>query len=512
MAGEIDLQIQLTADQHSPALYAQRLRQLASFELAPDAIAEQFIPFTGVRSDPERNLRMMVIGLIPPSAEITGRDIDRSASVAALAEGYGSPLELPAEALAASPGQNMGPPVIYNYSVNQKAALFNEVLVKQGETPSARMLALLVAQSTLENNKGWPNNNPAYYGNTPVKNAANSKRPLFYNAGTNTFFWSFDTPQQGATAYISGLNSQTRAAARSGDATQFATALQKQKYYETTAGHTDEQQRDLYAAGMARNVDAFEQQIGDPSKLKAVVTPSATSLAPTSSTTFQEKGSGAANAANEELSRKSTSGLNADTGLGRQFIQAQAQMRAELQSAIVDMANTPPLRFLVNPSSLSINNEKVISDGNRSRIGPIVEQWGDGQDTLEVSGKVAAFYALDAAAVAFADGGPGITRNARIVSMAYQNFLSLYQIYRNNAGIYVSGNDVDIIRGRHTNIALLGSIYIYYDYTMYIGSFDSFTITEADSTPYSLEYSFQFTCRATFSIDPPATPVILRSP
>ena len=124
----------------------------------------------------------------------------------------------------------------------------------------------------------------------------------------------------------------------------------------------------------------------------------------------------------------------------------------------------------------------------------MVEHWGENQDKLEASGKIAAFQAIDTTTDAT---GPGLTRTARQYSLSYQNFLSLYQIYRNNAGIYIP-DPVDLTK---TNLSVLGSVYIYFDYTMYVGSFDNFTISENDQEPYTLEYSFTFSVRATFIFD-----------
>ena len=520
-------QLSQSADYYPPSLYMSALRQHASMEFAQDPIAEDFVPLTSVRLPSEAVMRLMVVGVIPPVATVSGRMLDRSRSVASLTSGFegpaldlhsgdgattssggistaGGPINV--AVVAGEIGENGGPPIITTYSPRQVAAIYNEAWYKiNGSYPSKETLALMVGQSFMEtnNSKGgfdWPNNNPAFYGN-------NYPHPkTFYWAGTKTTFWSFDTPQQGAAAVINNQRPATRAAYATGDPDAVALALQNQGYYTLTSTNgvknTPEQQRALYAAGIRAGYNQAIKLIGDPSTLgKVQVAAAPTPLANPNKpvTNFQQVGSGAANDAAKEAEHRSASGLNADTGLGLQFTQAQQQMQAQIQAGIQDMANTPPLRFLVNPSSLSINHEKVISDGDRSRRGPIVEQWGDGQDTLEVSGKVGAFYALDVGRSAFADGGPGITRNARTVSAAYQNFMSLYQIYRNNAGIFLS-DSADITSPR-MNLALMGSIYIYYDYTLYIGSFDTFSVTEADSSPYTIEYSFQFTVRATFALD-----------
>jgi hypothetical protein len=88
---------------------------------------------------------------------------------------------------------------------------------------------------------------------------------------------------------------------------------------------------------------------------------------------------------------------------------------------------------------------------------------------------------------------------ARNFSKGYQNFLSLYLLYRNNAGLYLADFGVE----KRLNLSVVGTVYIYYDNILYLGSFDSFNVTEDDTKPFTLEYSFDFTVRATFLLDNP---------
>jgi len=187
----------------------------------------------------------------------------------------------------------------------------------------------------------------------------------------------------------------------------------------------------------------------------------------------------------------------------------QNAQRAEIANtvkALNALRDAPPLRLLVNPSSFKISSEKIVSDGNWTRNGPIVEHWGENQDKIEASGKVAAFFAIDAASPnPNAEGqSPGLTRGARQYSASYQNFLSLYLLYRNNANLYTTGQDNSDSKTNFLNrLSLVGSMYVYYDNTLYVGSFDNFNITESETSPYTLEYNFQFTVRATFLLDGP---------
>jgi hypothetical protein len=145
----------------------------------------------------------------------------------------------------------------------------------------------------------------------------------------------------------------------------------------------------------------------------------------------------------------------------------------------------------------SVSCEKIVSDGNRSREGYIIEHWGDGQDTIEGSGKVSGFYSVDVND----SRGPGLARVTRNWSASYQNFLSLWLLYRNNGGLWLPEGFASDKQRASNYLAAMGSIYIYYDGVLYIGSFDSFDLTEADDNPHSLEYSFSFTVRAWFLLD-----------
>ncbi len=172
-----------------------------------------------------------------------------------------------------------------------------------------------------------------------------------------------------------------------------------------------------------------------------------------------------------------------------------------IQESQRQMAHTPPLQMLINPMSFSVSSTKVASDGVWARNGPnnVIEHWGDAQDTISAQGRVAGFYATDYNSSVMGSG-PGLTRMARSFSASYQNLMSLYLIYRNNGYLWLEDMDLRGV-GRPNNLALVGSVYLYYDNTMYIGSFDSFQVTEEAESPFTLSYSFEFTVRYTYLLD-----------
>lgn len=512
MGDRIYQQIEQTADYYDPGTYFDHLTQNHSIEISPDSLTNDFIPLSTVPATADAKMKLFVIGLIPPSAQVTGRLLDRSKSVAALAGGGGQVLDLPADSRGANTGKgdptvpvgnegNGVPAVMTKLSYQQAAAAIRAGYKKQtGHYPTDNELAMYVAHSIRETSLNWPNFNPGFVGNAAVNKPRPGGHERFYWPPTKTTFYSYPTAEAGAEGFLRFIPGPARKAAESGDPKAYSQALADVKYF-------GDDSVEVYAKGFA-NIDVLKRQIGPQSGLDNIALPNPITQSPTdggSTASFQQSGS---SNAQRQISQGSKTDLNS-SALGRKFAEAQAMMAIAVQNQIELMASTPPLRMLVNPQSFRVGNEKVVQDSSRSRNGPIIEIWGDGQDTIEASGKIGAFYCADIAGAVGPNltesGGPGLTRTARVFSASYQNFLSLYQIYRNNAGINV-GDTVDSAAGQKTNLVLSGSIYIYFDHTLYIGSFDSFTITETDTAPYTLEYSFQFTVRATFLLDQVADP------
>lgn len=205
---------------------------------------------------------------------------------------------------------------------------------------------------------------------------------------------------------------------------------------------------------------------------------------------WKEEGSKDAKTAQKETEKIAGVPLN-QTDMGKKLQAAQRQAIAEAQNAIDGMKRLPPLRLLVNPKQFGVKGSKIVADGNWSRRGPIIEHWGDEQDVISASGKVAAFYTAET----------GLSRSTRQFSQSWRNLQSLYLLYKNNGGVYL--RDPFDPSGGSQRLTYVGSIYIYYDGILYVGSFTSFNITESDATPFTVEYSFEFNVRAAFILDRP---------
>ena len=562
-------QIEQTADFYGPDVYSV-LTTYYTFESQDDALAAEYIPLSAAYRS-AKNAKLFAVGLIPPSANVSGRKLDRSASIAVMTgtgqeaelggdpaasggvtptsglpavDGYkvppatGSANGLPA---ASNPGKgpNGGPANMNNLSVPQLWNVLGEAYRKQfGHDPTPTELQFYVAQSMRETGGKWPNNNPGYIGNWEKEPAG---KDTFKEKSDGHYYQSYDTPQDGAAAFIRAVtrNPNTVAAAQQGDALGYLTGLAQSGYYGASVsmyydgGHPNQplfptllaniscQMRgfglclpdgrslphttpdgvayketiEQYRARIAKGDSLWRFNSKSPYGQDDYGMPPSMGDATGSTPGWSDTGAENAAASKKEQDKTANTDLN-QTELGKKFQQAQ-EITALVTKILLDaMANTPPLQLMVAPQSFRVSGEKIMGVGNYSRTGPVIEVWGDGQDKIEGSGKIAGFYAID-----MTNGnGPGLNRTARAFSQSYQNLMSLYLLYRNNAGIYLG----DFSQGnpdRFNYLSIVGSIYIYYDGVLYIGSFDSFNISEADATPFTLEYTFSFTVRAWFLLD-----------
>lgn len=195
--------------------------------------------------------------------------------------------------------------------------------------------------------------------------------------------------------------------------------------------------------------------------------------------------------------------------------------------------NLPPLVMLINPSSFQISYQKV--QGNqRTRYGYVFQEWGEGQPTISLSGRIGSFMSghtsqrfkkmkspkarsmekglEDAkdrfegwlkgqdnkyiAGVADALGSkqgnaqdvPSGNREAsRKYSASWHNFLSLMQIYKHNG--YIRST---VSSSEHVNMVC--PIAIDYDGWRYIGHFNSLNYSFSDDKNRGgIEYDMEFT-------------------
>lgn len=555
--GRIYKEIEQSADYHPSALYDLLTFHNSMFEREGDSLGYDYIPLTGSKLAPKTQVLPFIVGLIPPSANVTGKLLDRSASLAAIPGQIEAPTGSPASGLPSQStgkgttpwkGQKGSEKTVKYQTTGMRASDVRELIIAgwtkiYGTPPSEDAIRTLIAQHFVETGGGYGFNfnmagikgigpsgltvetrtNEVWdgKGKRPPEVPENATPPYTYQITAN--FKAYTSGEEGVLDWLTLLTNRypkALEAANNGDTAGYAHELRAKGYY--TALESE------YARGIKLWVDRMEKQglenIGGSGKPLPPGFPLWGPDGPPSPDTggpvagdasgkpdWQKGGSADAQTsaeAEEAKAYKELAKTDLNKGqLGQKLQGAQKNVIRALQIAIQQMASTPPLRMVLNPESFKVSSQKVISDGNwgRNGAGIGIEHWGDGQDTISASGRVAGFYALDQGNVGTNALGrsPGLTRMARAFSFSYQNFLSLYLIYRNNGGVWLE-DFADAKNAKTTkpnNLALVGSVYIYYDNTIYIGSFDSFEMSEEDTAPFTLSYSFNFTVRASYLLD-----------
>lgn len=594
-------QIEEDADYYEPSIYSA-LGFTSLFQALDDPAKGDFIPVSSPLAykfgESGATGRMFVVGLLPPTCNVSGRFLDRSASVAHIQGGVGAAdlgtdadpsstggggvqkyggvvtapgYKIPKGTGSSNTGKGYPPGVqgcgdkvaveylgdgkykyncVANVSIPEMYQAFHDAYVaKFGREPTPTEIQFITAHCFRETGGHMPGNNPGYIGNRATNPGGwvGFQEPDPKNPGSTRTRWfkGYDSVADGCAAYLNAVarNPNVLAAARDGDVLGYLTSLAQQGYYvEPVRWYYNNNGRgggwpsllnmvaaQVPSAGLGRadnlpkdapNNCAFNESTAQYQKrAKAAGLRSGAAaisrfnkdspygpdcpLAGNEGNPNEEyvtpdwEGKGAANAQTAKTEEAKTAGQDLNrTSLGQTFLWQQSQQQRDTIRQLEIMRNTPPLRLLVNPESFKVAAEKIVSDGNWTRNGPVIEHWGDGQDKITGSGKIAGFYSIDAQNAT----GPGLSRTTRNYSMAYQNFLSLWLLYRNNGGLvlqdYTAGEDSPL-----TNISVTGSIYIYYDGIIYIGSFDSFNVNETDAAPFTLEYDFQFTVRAWYELD-----------
>lgn len=531
-------QIERTADYYEPAIY-ELLTFYSSTQFESDELDGQFIPVTTVPYRSPQQVKIFAVGVLPPSSNVTQRLIDRSASVAAA----GNPVDAnnidpitgkqrvtaSGTPIPVGPTSTNSPEFFAQYVAMcnrlgcQPEELAKVINSESGFQASAKnvsanghvnaqglnQLSFAVAVPNLMDQATWDNFSnltpqqqlpfiQKYYGGRIAGKTA--AQIYAVNAG------GFNNPD----GSIYNLNAAQLGYAN--PSAQVAGYNGNKIFDRTGKGYITPEDLAAKVVGPLPNsiqarIDAARAALGmskgDPQAIGGDGDPS---------TKWQTSGAKNSNQAQKDNSKAANHDFNR-TDLGLQFLAAQqAEITATLE-AIDRMQKTPPLRMLVNPQSFRNSSEKIIADGNWGRNGPIIEHWGEAQDKIEGSGKLAAFYAIDVTGVPIAKApnqpssnlgsagnGPGLGRTARQFSQSYQNFLGLWLLYKNNGGVWLR-DFINTDSSRPTNLSVVGSIYIYYDDILYLGSFDSFNITESETAPFTLEYNFAFTVRASFLLD-----------
>ena len=194
------------------------------------------------------------------------------------------------------------------------------------------------------------------------------------------------------------------------------------------------------------------------------------------------------------------------TALTERAVLADTTTAASIAFQIEKILQTSPLTLLINPSEMSTSYTSIQDFSGRSREGFIFERWGEGQPTISWSGSTGAFIA--GAPAGSGQGAntqesasiSGLQAAARRDSAAWQNFIALYQFYRNNGYIY------DIIGGSEAHLAV-GALAVDYDQFTYVGHIDSFSYSFEEGSPHRVEWSMDFTVDQMYDLAQPPVAV-----
>ena len=513
---------QILADAgYFPPLIYDLLTRFSSLQTNSDSLSDQYIPLTDVNPPASNATLPFIVGFIPPSSTIPpNAQISRESSVAANSVNPNPGIQ---GSLAASnpglpSGNNAGGATTISSSgvafiAEHEGFVGTPYNIGEPGTPGLGTIGYGhviqpgenitppitqdQAMTLLQNDTAWAQKAVTQNVTAPLtQNQFDMLTSMAYSTGAGGF------KKYGA-GVISAVNSGNPSAAAAAIPTTAVTNANGQVIPQVLAIRNAEATNFLLPDGAALQPSGLNSRAPIPSS--APNNNAVGSDVSNPSGWNNGNGSSFSQTAAQQQDSVTNTTLN-QTTQGTQFLaQQQAQMTA-LTALYNVMTQTPPLRLLVNPRSVKNSMEKVISDGNWGRNGPIIEHWGENLDKLEGAGKIAAFYSLDVGQTPIGGSAswPGLTRMARNYSTAYQNLLSLYLIYRSNAGIWTQdyiNPQTNSYGQAYVNLAVLGSIYIFYDNILYIGSFDNFTISESDEAPFSLEYSFSFTVRAWFCLD-----------
>jgi hypothetical protein len=157
------------------------------------------------------------------------------------------------------------------------------------------------------------------------------------------------------------------------------------------------------------------------------------------------------------------------------------QVPVPISWSIKGDAKVPSLTMLINPTNLDIAYSPLITE-TRTLGGFVHEYWGENLTTLSATGKTAMFV----------DSEEGLTNKKSRSTEAYQYFMTLLNIYKNNGKSYFPAGNNAAAMANPSKIASLGIVIMIYDGNQYDGYFESFTYTEDSSMPFNLEYSFSF--------------------
>ena len=172
---------------------------------------------------------------------------------------------------------------------------------------------------------------------------------------------------------------------------------------------------------------------------------------------------------NRNSASDGTSRDNRGKGDGKLGEPALADLYAALDIAwqLSATLNTPPLVLLINPSAMTTTFAKIQQFQERTRFGYVFHTWGEEQPRLSITAQCGGFVSQ----------GRGYQFSSKRDSAAWQNWMNMFHLYRNNGYIH------DTV-GKSFAHHHVGALSIHYDGWVYYGNMESFNYTydEGSST------------------------------
>lgn len=139
------------------------------------------------------------------------------------------------------------------------------------------------------------------------------------------------------------------------------------------------------------------------------------------------------------------------------------------------------LVLFVNPTTMNVKHTRKV-ERIQTKGGFVEQHWGT--DTIGVDFEMATGGFMRLYTGASSNTSPELTGGTRRESLSYDSFLDMLALFHNNGSVYDATGQV----------VIQGSIKVTFDGGVFLGWFNSFTVTEAADKPY------QFTMSASMDI------------
>ena len=131
----------------------------------------------------------------------------------------------------------------------------------------------------------------------------------------------------------------------------------------------------------------------------------------------------------------------------------------------------------VNPKTFEETYTKKV-ERIQTRGGFVEQHWGDDLTEISCSQSTGAFLNLTS----------GLSCVLREMTIAWDRYRDLHDLYRNNGSVY----------DPYGNVVLQGGIMLMYDRGTYVGTFRSFSVEETDDSPFAFNLSWSFKVEITY--------------